>query len=131
VATWDDVARGALALPEVTEGTSRGSRVWQVRGKAFVLERPLRRADLEHLGDRAPAEAPLGAWVPDLGVKEALLGAQPDVYFTTPHFDGYPMVLVRLGALERGELEELVVEAWLTRAPRTLARQWLADHPPA
>jgi hypothetical protein len=131
VATWDDVARCALALPEVTEGTSRGSRVWQVRGKAFVHERPLRRADVEHLGDRAPAQTPLAAHVSDLGVKEALLATEPAVFFTTPHFDGYPMVLARLDELDAAELEELVVDAWLTRAPRTLARRWLADHPPA
>ena len=130
MATWDDVGRCALALPEVSEGLSRGSRVWQVRGKGFVHERPLRRADLDHLGDRAPSATPLAARVPDLGVKEALLAAQPDVYFTTPHFDGYPMVLARLEAMDPAELEEVVVEAWLTRAPRALAERWLAEHPP-
>ena len=125
-AGWDDVARLATALPEVTEGPGRQ---WSVRRKLFVFERPLRRADLAFLGDRAPAEPPLGAWVPDLGVKEALLGSQPAAYFTTPHFDGYPMVLARLDALDPAELGELVVDAWLTRAPRTLARRWLEEHP--
>jgi hypothetical protein len=125
-ADWADVARCATALPEVTEGPGRQ---WHVHGKPFVLERPLRRADLAYLGERAPAEPPLGAWVPDLGVKEALLGSQPAVYFTTPHFDGYPMVLARLDRLDPVELGELVVDAWLTRAPRTLARRWLEEHP--
>ena len=125
-ATWTDVGRAATALPEVTEGPGRQ---WQVRGKLFVLERPLRRADLAFLGERAPTEPPLGAWVPDLGVKEALLASAPGVYFTTPHFDGYPMVLARLDALDPAELGELVVDAWLTRAPRTLARRWLEEHP--
>jgi hypothetical protein len=126
MATWDDVRSIASALPGTTEN---GERSWRVRDKTFVLERPLRVADRAHLGDRAPAEAPLGLHVADLGVKEALLGAEPDVFFTTPHFDGYPMVLARLEALDVAELQELVVDAWLSRAPRTLARQWLEEHP--
>ena len=125
---WDDVRALALALPEVGERTSRGHPEWRVRDRLFVWERPLRRADLAHLGDRAPDTPPLGAWVPDLGVKEALLASEPDLFFTTPHFDGYPMVLARLDALDPGELREIVVDSWLTRAPRTLARQWLAEH---
>ena len=126
MASWSDVRAVAQSLPGTTE---EPERVWRVRGKPFVLERPLRAADRVHLRDRAPAEAPLGAWVPDLGVKEALLAAEPDVYLTTPHFDGYPMVLARLDRLDVDELRELVVDAWLTRAPRTVARQWLADRP--
>ncbi len=126
MATWDDVRAVAGALPGVEE---RPERVWRVRGKPFALERPLRRADLAHLGDAAPAAAPLGAWVPDLGVKRALLAAEPAVFFTTPHFDGYPMVLARLDALDPEELREVVVESWLSRAPRTLTRAWLDEHP--
>ena len=65
--------------------------------------------------------------VPDLGAKEALLADDPAVYFTTPHFDGYPIVLARLDGLDATELGELVVEAWLDRAPKTVARAWLAE----
>jgi hypothetical protein len=127
VATWDDVATVANGLPGATESSAR---TWRVRDKVFVLERPLRAADRAHLVDRAPQEPPLGVHVADLGVKEALLAAEPAVFFTTPHFDGYPMVLARLDELDVAELRELVVDAWLSRAPRTLARQWLAGNPP-
>lgn len=126
MATWDDVRRIATALPEVEE-RDRGND-WRVRDKAFVFERPLRRADIEALGDDAPDDPILGAWVPDLVAKEALLADAPDVYFTTPHFDGYRLVLVRLEAISVDELEELTVEAWLTRAPKRLARSYVEDH---
>jgi hypothetical protein len=59
-------------------------------------------------------------------VKEALLVEQPDVYFTTPHFDGYRAVLVRLEQISVEDLEELIVEAWLDRAPKRLATEYLA-----
>jgi hypothetical protein len=127
VADWTDVRVVALALPEVAE--REGRMEWRVRDKLFVWERPLRKTDLAHLGDRAPDDPPLGAWVPDLGAKEALLADAPDTYLTTPHFDGYPIVLARLDRLDRAELEELVTEAWLARAPKRLARQWLDDRP--
>jgi hypothetical protein len=89
----------------------------------------LRAADRAHLGDRAPAEPPLAIHVADLGVKEAMVGTQPDVYFTTPHFDGFATVLVRLDAVDLDELREIVVDSWLCKAPRTLAERWLAEHP--
>lgn len=125
MASWDDVHRCAMSLPGVEEGTTRGSRAWKVRGKPFVLERPLRRSDHEALGEDAPDGPILGAWVPDLGAKEALLAQEDGPYFTTPHFDGYAMVLVRLDDVPSDELEELVVEAWLSRAPKKLAREYL------
>jgi hypothetical protein len=125
MATWADVRSIASELPATSETSER---TWRVRDKLFVLERPLRVADRVHLGDRAPADPPLGFRVADLGVKEALLASAPDVYFTTPHFDGYPMVLARLDALDVSELREIVVDAWLSRAPRTLAGEWLAEH---
>ncbi len=131
MATWDDVARVCLALPGVQESTSYGGRSWKVAGKPFVWERPLRRRDLEELGDDAPSGPVLGARVPDEGAKHALVAEEPGVYFTTAHFDGYPAVLARLDALDVVELREIVVDAWLTRAPRTLARRWLAEHPNA
>jgi hypothetical protein len=68
----------------------------------------------------------LAARVPHLGAKEALLASAPDVYFTTPHFNGYPAVLVRLKRIRVAELEELLVEAWLDRAPKRLAKDYLS-----
>jgi len=125
MATWDDVRRIALALPETSEGISRDLRQWRVKDKGFVWERPLRRADLEALGDDAPDGPILGARVEHLGAKEALLADDSGVYFTTPHFDGYPAVLVRLDRITLEDLEELTVEAWLTRAPKRLAQTYL------
>jgi hypothetical protein len=120
----DDVARVCLALPETTEVTSRGSRQWRVKDKLFVWERPLRRSDLDELGDAAPAGTVLGARVPDEGAKTALIADEPDVYFTTSHFDGYPAILCRLDAIGIDALTELAGEAWACRAPRRL----LAEH---
>ncbi len=125
MATWDDVARIALELPETGEGTSRGLRQWQVKGKGFVWERPLRRADFEALGDSAPEGDILGAWVEHLGAKEALLADESGPYFTTPHFDGYAAVLVPLDAIAVENLTELIVEAWLARAPKRLVKAYL------
>jgi hypothetical protein len=129
MATWTDVNRLALELPEVAERSSHGNMDWRVKDKGFVWERPLRRADYEALGDSAPDGPILGVRVADVGVKEALIADDPAVYFTTPHFDGYPAVLVRLDEIDVAELRELIVEAWLTRAPKRLAQQYLADHP--
>jgi len=120
MATWDDVARICLALPGTAESTSYGSRAWKVADKLFVWERPLRTRDLAELGDHAPTGPVLGARVPDEGAKRALVAEQPDVYFTTSHFDGYPTVLARLEALDATELTELAGEAWACRAPRRL-----------
>jgi hypothetical protein len=125
VADWDDVRRIALALPETSEETSRGVASWSVRGKGFVWERPLRKSDIKALGPSAPAGPVLGARVEHLVAKEALLATDPDVFFTTPHFDGYPAVLVRLPQIRLEDLEELIVEAWLVRAPRRLAQEYL------
>jgi hypothetical protein len=127
MATWDDVRRLALALPETVEETSREDHLrWSVRGKTFTWERPLRRSDLQALGDAAPTGPVLAVRVPDLGAKEALLADDAEVYFTTPHFDGYPAILVRLDRVALPELEELLVEAWLARAPKRLAADYLS-----
>lgn len=125
MADWADVRRIALALPEVVEVTSWGQPSWQVNKKSFVWDRPLRKADLAALGDSAPEGPVLGVRVADVGVKEALVADDPAVYFTTPHFDGYPAVLVRLDAIDDEELTELVTEAWLLRAPKRLANAFL------
>ncbi len=130
MATWDDVSRIALSLPDASEEPLHGLRSWRVRSKLFVWERPLRRSDLRALGDGAPEGPILGARVEHLVAKEALIADDPGVFFTTPHFDGYPAVLVRLGRIALEELEELVVEAWLTRAPKRLARAYVEEHFP-
>ena len=125
MATWDDVRRIALALPETGEGESRGLRRWEVKGKGFVWERPLRRGDLEALGDDAPEGPILGARVEHLGAKEALLADASGVFFTTPHFDGYPAILLRLDDISVEDLKEAIVEAWLARAPKRLAAAYV------
>jgi hypothetical protein len=130
VATWDDVRRLALALPETDEHVSRGHIHWRVKEKLFVWERPLNKSDLAKLGDAAPDGPILGARVEHLGAKEALLADDPAVFFTIPHFDGYPAVLVRLALIRADELAELVVDSWLARAPKRLADAYL-DQPPS
>jgi len=128
VATWEDVRAIAGTLPEVDEQVmADGSCRWRVRKTLFVWERPLRRGDLEALGEQAPQDPPLAARVADLGVRAAMIADQPDVFFTMPHFANYPAVLARLDRLSEPDLEELVVEAWLLRAPAKLAKQFLAD----
>jgi hypothetical protein len=127
VASWDDVRRIALSLPQTSERSSRGNCQWRVKDKLFVWERPLLRPDLEALGDAAPGGPILGARVEHLVAKEAIIADDPRVYFTTPHFDGYPAVLVQLEQIGVEELNELVVEAWLCRAPPKLAQAYAAD----
>ena len=125
MANWDDVRRIALALPETSERVSRDNRQWRVKDKLFAWERPLRRSDLEALGDDAPEGPILGARVEHLGAKEALLANDQGVFFTTPHFDGYPAILVKLDRIAVEDLDEVIVEAWLARAPRRLAEAYL------
>jgi hypothetical protein len=127
MATWDDVRRIALGLPETSEAVSWGHAHWRVKDKGFVWERPLRRSDLEALGDAAPDGEVLGARVEHLVAKEALLADPSGLYFTTPHFDGYPAVLVRLDEVSIEELEEIIVEAWLCRAPKRLVQAYLDE----
>ncbi|WP_402467508.1 MmcQ/YjbR family DNA-binding protein [Isoptericola aurantiacus] len=121
MATYDDVARLALALPDTAEAVSRGSRTWKVAGRQFVWERPFRKADLRRFADAPVPEGPiLAAAVEDLGEKEAVLAAHPGSHFTIEHFDGYAAVLVRLEAVEDGVLAETVEDAWAARASRSL-----------
>ena len=127
MADWSDVARIALGLPETSEGTSYGNRAWKVRKKLFVWERPLRKADVAALGTDAPDGPVLGAAVEHVGAKDALIGDRPDIFFTTPHFDGYAAILVRLDRIALPDLEEVVVEAWLAGAPKRLAAAYLDD----
>ena len=125
MASWHDVRRLALALPETVERASYGGAPsWTVKDKAFVWERPLRAKEVTELGEAAPQGPVLGARTADEGVKRALIAEQPDVFFTTAHFDGYPAVLVRLDVISAADLRELITEAWLARAPRRLAAQY-------
>ena len=126
MATWADVRRAAMAMPGVEESDQK----WSVKGKLLVWERPLRTSDLAHLGDSAPTGEVLGIRVTDEGVKHALCADQPDVFFTTPHFDGYPAVLAVLAKLPAQDLAELVTEAWLDRAPKRAVKEWLAGSAP-
>lgn len=123
MATWDDVRELALALPETSEHVSRGNAQWKVRAKGFVWERPLRRADLESLGIAEQEGPVLGAKTEDEAVKLALVSEDPAVFFTTPHFDGYAAVLVRLDRISRRRLGELVAEAWAAAAPARLVAE--------
>ena len=127
MADWDDVARIALALPDTTEEQAWGNRHWKVRGKGFVWERPLRKTDLKALGDDAPGGPILGARVEHQVAKEALLQDPSGVFFTIPHFDGYPAILVLLDEIDLDGLDEVIVEAWLCRAPRRVADAYMAS----
>ncbi|MGO8850541.1 MmcQ/YjbR family DNA-binding protein [Mycobacterium sp.] len=127
MATWGDVAHivGGLAL------TSEPSpHDWRVGKKLLAWERPLRPSDREALarsGVQPPEGDILGVRVSDEGVKFALIADEPAIFFTTPHFDGYPTVLVRLAEVSVPALEELITEGWLTQAPKKLVREFLAD----
>jgi hypothetical protein len=126
VVSWEDVRRIALALPETEETPSRrGLAFWFVKGKSFVWERPLRASDLKALGDAAPEGPILGARVEHLVAREALLADGPDGVFTIPHFADYPAVLVALDRIELEDLNEIIIEAWLVRAPTRLADEFI------
>jgi hypothetical protein len=126
VATYEDVARTALALPEVTQGERHGNKTWFVAGKAFAWERPFSKADLRRFGDETPPTGPiLAVRVEDLGEKEAVLAANPEAFFTIPHFDGYSAVLIELPAVSEKALREAITDGWLACAPPKLASQYL------
>ena len=132
MASFEDVRRIALSLPETTEALSWGNAHWRVKNKGFVWERPLNQSDhaaLEALGEQAPEGNLLGVRVADLGVREAMIADDPKLFFTIPHFDGFPAILVRLDLIGVPELEELIVEAWVDRAPKRLAQEYLDAHP--
>jgi hypothetical protein len=120
MASWADVETIAGGLDGAEEGTSYGKRAWKVGGKLFVWERPLRKKEVEALGGfepegGAPAGEILGVRVADEEAKQALLSARPEIYFSTPHFDGHPTVLVRLDRILRADLEDAITEAWSCR----------------
>ena len=143
--TFDDVARLALALPGTEETTSYGNTSWAVKsggptargeatrgkatkGKSFVWERPLSKKDRTQLTEAGEIEVPpdeviLAARVEDLAEKDAVLAEHGDATFTTPHFNGYPAVLVRLDRVDERLLREIVTSAWLAVAPPALAEE--------
>ena len=129
MATWEDVSRLALALPDVVEGTDTNGYKWEVHRKHFAYERPLRKRDLEELGSTAPEGQILGLRVAELADKHGLIGSNPAVFFTIPHYEGYPAVLVVLEKIGEDQLREVLTDAWLCRAPKRLAATYLSEHP--
>lgn len=129
--TFEDVARLAAGLPEVTEGEDkhrRGHRTWEIGGKAFAWERPFSKADIRRYGDQSPPDGPiLAVRVADLAEKEAVLAANPGAFFTIPHFDGYSAVLIQLIKVTPESLREALVDGWLACAPRALADRYVRD----
>lgn len=126
MATLDDVARVALALPEVIEAEHHGRRTWSVTGKGFAWERHFSKADLKRYGDQTPPDGPiLAIRVEDLAEKEAVLAAQPTAFFTIPHFDGYATVLIQLRKVSAKALRDALTDGWLVFAPPDLAKQYL------
>jgi hypothetical protein len=128
--TMADLDELALSLPQVTKEVSDDGRpAYLVHGRLFCCHRSRRRDAVDpETGERL--DDVLMFRVADLGEKEALLADERGVFFTTPHFDGYPAVLVRIGSLariDRDELRDLVAEAWLTRAQKRVAKAWLAE----
>lgn len=129
MATWKDVRRISLSLPEVTEGESRGNRSWSVMDNVFLWERPLRKSDLEALGASAPKGDILAARVENLLVKENMLLERTTFFFTTPHFEGYPAILVNLKLIPLSRLEDLVSHAWRSRAPKRVLKMQIEGAP--
>jgi hypothetical protein len=125
VASWSDVRKIALGFPGASEGTAFGSAAWTVSKKLFVWKRPLRKSDLAALGTKAPKGPILGVRTADLEMKDVLLASDPKVFFTTPHFDGYPAVLVRLDKIGVKRLRDVVEEAWLSRAGKRAVAEYL------
>ena len=126
-----DLDEIALSLPQTTKEVSEDGRPsYLVHGKMFCFHRS-RRPDAVDPDTGERMDDVLMFRVPDLDVKELILADDRGVYFTTPHFNGYPAVLMRipdLARIDREELEDMVVEAWLTRAQKRVAKAWLAEH---
>ena len=134
MATMRDLDQLALAMPQATKQLSDDGRpAYHVHGKLFCFHRGPRRDAIDATtGERL--EDVLMFRVADLEEKQLLLADERGVLFTTPHFDGYPAVLLRipdLSRLSRDELHDLVAEAWLTRAQKRVAKAWLAQQTPA
>ncbi|WP_063048834.1 MmcQ/YjbR family DNA-binding protein [Nocardia arthritidis] len=128
-----DVHEVASGMPHVTRADGpRGNPVYQVGGKSFVFFRTPRPDAVDPVTGERYADV-IVIWVPSESDKQALVQDPASPFFTTRHFDGHPSVLVRaarLGALSRRELTEVIQDAWLSRASRKRAADWLAAHPP-
>ena len=128
MATQDDVRRLALALPDAVEEDGKFAFAVPNRGKlkgfAWVWQERV-----EPKKPRVPNPEVLAVRVADAGEKEELLAAEPDVFFTEPHYNCFPAVLVRLAAIEVDELAELLTDAWRCQAPRALVRTFDAGGP--
>ena len=133
MATMADLDELALAMPEATKEASEDGRPsYLVHGKMFCFHRS-RRPDAVDPDTGERLADVLMFRVEDAGVKELMLADPRGIFFTTPHFDGYPAVLMRipeLARLDRDELREIVVEAWMTRAQKRVAKAWLAENEP-
>ena len=131
MATMADLDELAMAMPQTTKEVSDGGRPsYLVHGKMFCFHRS-RRPDAVDPETGERLDDVLMFRVADLDVKELILSDTRGIYFTTPHFNGYPAVLVRipdLARLDRKELHDLVAESWLTRAQKRVAKAWLAEH---
>ena len=124
-----DLDKLALALPETTKEVEDGRPTYHVAGKFFCFHRR-RRPDAVDPETGERMDDVLVFRVEDLGVKEMLVSDDRGIYFTTPHWNGYSAVLVRirdLAKLDKEELRDRVEEAWLTRAPKRVAKEWLGD----
>ena len=123
MATHDDVRRMAGRLPGAVEGAGRFAFEGEVKGKmkGFLWSWAER---LDPKKARVINDSVLAVSVPNLEAKELLLASDPDKFFTEPHYNGYPAVLVRLEAIASEELEELILEAWRTKAPKALQQAY-------
>jgi hypothetical protein len=126
MASLEEAARLAMELPDVTEGDRYGGRTWSVRDKVFAWERPFTKADIKRFAGEAPPSGHiLAVRTADVHEKEAILAEGQKGFFTIPHLNGYPALLIQLKAVGKKALREAIVDAWLAQAPKKLADEFL------